>query len=261
MSKIYRCIDCGKEYKFDFSEINPDEENIESESFQQKISDYVKILNFPSESNICYECLRNIKNFRESTIKPNKKKDLENISKQYMNDLNEKYKKDENLLKNLTEEEEQKQLKELNDIKNKVEQNESELNLLLKELENIEQKETEFCNEFRDLEIKLYFAEKDISKANDIKLDYENKIRNFSYNNIFSELFQISFGDKHGCINGCKFGDPYNSNNYDSINGGWGYIILLTKLLAVKYMFESCKYDLIPEGNFSKIMNKDTKDE
>ena len=178
-----------------------------------------------------------------------------------MNDLNEKYKKDENILKNLTEEEEQKQLKELNDIKNKVEQNESELNLLLKELENIEQKETEFCNEFRDLEIKLYFAEKDISKANDIKLDYENKIRNFSNNNIFSELFQISFGDKHGCINGCKFGDPYNSNNYDSINGGWGYIILLTKLLAVKYMFESCKYDLIPEGNFSKIMNKDTKDE
>ena len=261
MSKIYRCIDCGKEYKFDFSEINPDEENIESESFQQKISDYVKILNFPSESNICYECLRNIKNFRESTIKPNKKKDLENISKQYMNDLNEKYKKDENILKNLTEEEEQQQLKELNDIKNKVEQNESELNLLLKELENIEQKETEFCNEFRDLEIKLYFAEKDISKANDIKLDYENKIRNFSNNNIFSELFQISFGDKHGCINGCKFGDPYNSNNYDSINGGWGYIILLTKLLAVKYMFESCKYDLIPEGNFSKIMNKDTKDE
>ena len=261
MSKIYRCIDCGKEYKFDFSEINHDEENVESESFQQKISDYINILNFPSESNICYECLRNIKNFRESTIKSNKKKDLENLSKQYINELNEKYKKDENILKNLTEEEEQKQLKELNDIKNKVEQNESELNLLLKELENIEQKETEFCSEFRDLEIKLYFAEKDISKANDIKLDYENKIRNFSNNNIFSELFQISFGDKYGCINGCKFCDPYISNNYDSINGGWGYIILLTKLLAVKYMFESCKYDLIPEGNFSKIMNKDTKDE
>ena len=261
MSKIYRCIDCGKEYKFDYSEINPDSENVESEAFQQRISDYIKILNFPSESNICYDCLKSIKNFRESTIKSNKKKDLENIAKQYIDELNAKYKKDENILKNLTEEEEQKGLKELNDIKNKVEQNESELNLLLKELESIEQKETEFCNEFRDLEIKLYFAEKDISKSNDIKLDYENKIKNFSNNNIFSELFQISFGDKFGCINGCKFSDPYISSNYDSINGGWGYIILLTKLLAVKYMFESCKYDLIPEGNFSKIMNKDTKDE
>ena len=31
---------------------------------------------------------------------------------------------------------------------------------------------------------------------------------------------------------------------------------LLTKLLSIKFAFESSKYDLIPEGNFSKIKEK-----
>ena len=86
--------------------------------------------------------------------------------------------------------------------------------------------------------------------------NYKNKINRINANNIFSELFQISFSEKFGTINGCKFNDPYISNNYDSINGGWGYIILLTKLLSIKYKFESSNYELIPEGNFSKIQIK-----
>ena len=261
MSKIYRCIDCGKEFKFDFSDIKLDTEVEDSEQFQKKINDYMKVLNFPSECNICIDCLNNIKNYRDSIIPSSKKKDFQNTSKKYIDELKEKFKKDEQDLKKLTNEEEQKELKNLEDIKKKVEKNESDLNSLLKELEDLEKKETEFCDEFRDLEINLYFVEKELSKSNDLNLDYENKIKNFNNNNIFLELFQISFNDKFGSINGCKFSDPYISNNYDSINGGWGYIILLTKLLAVKYIFESCKYDLIPEGNFSKIKNKDTNEE
>ena len=105
--------------------------------------------------------------------------------------------------------------------------------------------------------MKIYSVEKDLSISNDIKLDYENKIKSFSNTNIFSELFQISFNDKFGIINGCKFCDPNISNNSDSINGGWGYIVLLTKLLSIKYNFESKKYDLIPGGNFSKIIEKE----
>ena len=45
----------------------------------------------------------------------------------------------------------------------------------------------------------------------------------------------------------------------DYINGGWGYIILLTKLLAIKYKFDSVKYDLVPLGNYSKITEKEKK--
>lgn len=260
MSKIYRCIDCGKEYKLDFSEIKLPNEEGDSEQFQKEIIDYVKVLNFPLESNICKDCLNSIKNLSDS-IDTIKKSDFQNISKQYIDELKEKFKKDEQDLKKINNEDVENELKKLEDIKQKVEKNETELNSLLKELENLETKETEFCDEFRDLETKLYFAEKELSKSNDLKLDYENKIQNFSNNNIFLELFQISFNDKFGSINGCKFCDPYASNNYDNINGGWGYIILLTKLLAVKYIFESSKYDLIPEGNFSKIKNKGTNEE
>jgi hypothetical protein len=191
----------------------------------------------------------------------NNSKNSTYISKQFLNDFKEKYSKDFANLQQFTEEGEQSQLKELEELKKKVEQNESSLNSLLKELENIEEKETQFCDEFRDLEIKLYFAEKDISKSNDLKIDYENKIKNINDNNIFTELFQISFNEKYGVINGCKFNDPTSSSNYDSINAGIGYIILLTKLLSIKFAFESSIYDLIPEGNFSKIIEKKNQKE
>lgn len=257
MSKIYRCIDCGKEYKFDYSKvINMDNSN---EPLETKIANYTRGLNFPSENNICMDCLKNIKNHTES--KGIDKNNLEKITNKYIVDLENKSLNEEIHLKNYTESKEQNKLNELEKIIKKVDQNENELKNLLKELEDLEEKETQFCDECRDLEIKLNYIEKESSKSNNLKLDYENKIKNLAYNNIFSELFQISFNEKFGSINGCKFGDPYNSNNYDSINGGWGYIVLLTKLLTVKYNFQSCKYDLIPEGNFSKILNKDINEE
>ena len=260
MSKIYRCIDCGKEFKFDFTDIKFDAENEDSEEFQNQVNEYLKAINFPLEINICYECLKNIKT-DNSFKNQNKNNNINNSFNQYVNDLNAKFNNDEKIIKNITEEDVQKEEKELKALKEKVDKNQSDLNIMLKELENIEKKETEFCDEFRDLENKLYFAEKDLCKSNDLKLDYENKINLLRKNNAFSELFQISFNDKFGSINGCKFCDPNNSNNYDSINGGWGYIVLLTKILAVKYKFESSKYELIPEGNFSKIINKEINEE
>ena len=144
----------------------------------------------------------------------------------------------------------------MEEIKNIVEKNENHLKSLIKELENTEQKENNICDEFRKLETDIYEVEKELSKSNDIKLDYENKIKSFSNTNIFTELFQISFNGKFGRINGCNFLDPNQSSNWDNINGGWGYIIFLTKLLSIKYKFDSIKYDLIPIGNYSKIIKK-----
>ena len=156
-------------------------------------------------------------------------------------------------------EEEEKKKKELEEIKSIVEKNENHLKSLIKELENTEQKENNFCDDFRKLEMDIYEVEKELSKSNDIKLDYENKIKGFSNTNIFTELFQISFNGKFGRINGCSFLDPNQSSNWDNINGGWGYIILLTRLLSIKYNFDSIKYDLIPIGNYSKIVEKEKK--
>ena len=259
MSKIYKCIDCGKEYTLNYSEKIPNKDKLKPEEYQKIINDFNKSVNFPTESNICIDCLDNVKLTKiqpSNTNNVNNAKNTTYISKQFLNDFNEKYSKDFQHLQQFSEKEEQNQLKELEELKIKVGQNESSLNSLLKDLENIEEKETQFCDEFRDLEIKLYFAEKDLSKSNDLKMDYENKIKTINDNNIFTELFQISFNEKYGVINGCKFNDPTSSSNYDSINAGWGYIVLLTKLLSIKFAFESSKYDLIPEGNFSKIKEK-----
>ena len=220
------------------------------------IKDYKSTLNFPEETNICLPCLKSIKTNKNNSPQINPEQKNIQTPQEYIEKIKQNFAKDENDLKNYDETEEIKQNEELNKLKAEVEKDELELNSLLNELEKMENEETKFCSEFRDLEIKLYFEEINEMKNSELINNYKNKINRINTNNIFSELFQISFCEKFGTINGCKFCDPYISNNYDSINGGWGYIILLTKLLSIKYMFESSKYDLVPEGNFSKISNK-----
>ena len=256
MSKLFRCLDCGKEYKFDYSEIINGMESSETFEDEKIIRDYMRKFNFPEETNICLPCLKSINIKNNNLSQNNSEQSIAQISQKFIKELRQNFSKEENDLKKYNEEEEKNQITELNKLKSEVEKDELELNSLLNELEKIEKEESKFCSEFRNLEIKLYFEE--IKKMNNTELinNYNNKINRINTNNIFSELFQISFREKFGTINGCKFCDPYINNNYDSINGGWGYIILLTKLLSIKYMFESNKYNLIPEGNFSKIENK-----
>ena len=263
MSKAFRCMDCGKEFNFDYSGLGIEIDDNNPEEFQQKLKEYTQQYGIFSEINICNNCLQSLKTSKDFSLNINRedKVNIEETCKKYISELKDKFEKDEEDLKKYSSEEEEKKLKELNDLKKVVEENESKLNNLLKELQNVEKNESEFCDDFRDLEMKIYSVEKDLSKSNDIKLDYENKIKSFSNTNIFSELFQISFNDKFGIINGCKFCDPNASNNCDSINGGWGYVVLLTKLLSIKYNFESKKYDLVPVGNFSKIIDKEKKNE
>ena len=254
-SKIYRCIDCGKEYYFDYTDIYPDIDPLDEEKFNQMVTDYKSTLNFPDETNICLQCLKNIQTIENNPTQKNANKPEIPLQKKYIDELNEKYTKDQDL-KQYNEVEEKNQEENLKKLKSQIEEDENKLNSLLKDLEKMEEEETKFCDEFRDLEIRLYFAEMNKANYSELMDYYKNKINKINVNNIFTELFQISFNEKHPIINGCKFGDPFTSSNYDSINGGWGYIILLSKLLAIKYMFDSPTYDLVPEGNFSKIIVK-----
>ena len=43
------------------------------------------------------------------------------------------------------------------------------------------------------------------------------------------------------------------SQGYDELNAGWGYIALLTKILAFKFGFESKKIRLKEIGNYTKV--------
>ena len=261
MLKKFRCMDCGKNFTLDYSIENIGLKETDSpEEKEKKISEFNK--NFIIfASNICTKCLQPIVNSKDTAneTKTFENKKVEETCNKYISNLKEKFSKEEQDLKKYTLEEEEKKKKELEEIKSIVEKNENHLKSLIKELENTEQKENNFCDDFRKLEMDIYEVEKELSKSNDIKLDYENKIKGFSNTNIFTELFQISFNGKFGRINGCSFLDPNQSSNWDNINGGWGYIILLTRLLSIKYNFDSIKYDLIPIGNYSKIVEKEKK--
>ena len=245
MSRFYRCLDCGKEFDLDYS----DNKDLKTE---EDVIKYKGSINIPEKINICLECLNTIEKSLETSNDTKKKNTIFNFGENVINKLKDDMRKDGNP----TKEEEEKITEEINELKKTAEINEKELNDLLKDLEKVEKDETIFCNEFRDLENKLYFSEKDLAKLGDLKSDYENKTKYLSNYNIFNELFQISVDEKYGSINECKFIDPSISSNYDGINAGWGYIILLTKLLSVKYSFESNNYELVPEGNFSRIKEK-----
>ena len=259
MNKIYRCVDCLKEFYFDYSDlkINFDYLNPDSEENLELIKKQNTNLDFHMEINICKECLQNIKISSNSTadIQKEANSKIQKVCQERIEQLKNKNESEEEF-KDYTEENEKKIQEKLEQMKNEVNQNETQLQNLLVELEETEKKDELFWTEYKNLEKDIFKVERDLSLTSDINLDYQNKIKNFSASNIFTDLFEISVNDKFGIINGCSFNDPLNYSHFDNINAGWGYIAFLTKLIAIKYKIELKDYDLIPLGNFSVIKAK-----
>lgn len=259
MNKIYRCVDCLKEFYFDYSDLKIDFDylNPDSEENLELIKKQNTNLDFHMEINICKECLQNIKISSNSTadIQKEANSKIQKVCQERIEQLKNKNESEEEF-KDYTEENEKKIQEKLEQMKNEVNQNETQLQKLLVELEETEKKNDLFWTEFKNLEKDIFKVERDLSLTSDINLDYQNKIKNFSASNIFTDLFEISVNDKFGIINGCSFNDPLNYSHFDNINAGWGYIAFLTKLIAIKYKIELKDYDLIPLGNFSVIKAK-----
>ena len=260
MSKVYRCIDCLKEFNFNYDDLkieNFDYDNLDSQKNIELIKKYNHNINFNMEINICPDCLEYVNQNSNSSF-VNQRNDNTNIKlkcEQRINELKNK-KEDESEFKDYTENQEKNLLEKLNQIKSEVNNNEKKLQGLLGDLKGVENEEVKFWNKYKNLEKNIYKLEKNLSKSNDVNLDYQNKIKNFAGRNIFTDLFEISINDKFGVINGCAFNDPTIIAHYDNINAGWGYIVLLTKLISIKYKIELTKYELIPLGNYSTIKSK-----
>ena len=259
MNKIYRCVDCLKEFYFDYSDlnINFDYLNPDSEENLELIKTQSRNLDFHMEINICKECLQNIKansNFT-ADVQKEASSNIEKVCQERIEELKNK-KESEDELKFYSEENEKMIKEKLAEMENEVNLNEKKLQKLLTDFEQAEKNEDEFWSEYKKLEKDTFKVNRDLSLISDINLDYQNKIKNISLSNIFTDLFEISFNDKFGIINGCSFNDPLNYSHFDNINAGWGYIAFLTKLIAIKYKIELNEYDLIPLGNFSVIKVK-----
>ena len=259
MNRVFRCYDCLKEFQFDYSalQIDFDKENPDSEENLKLIKTKSGSLDFHMEINICQECLQNLKTNSNSTADIKKEADLniEKVCQERIEELKNK-KESEDEFKDYTEENENIIKEKLDHVKNEINLNENKLQKLLGDLEEAEKNEEKFWKEFKNLEKNIFKVDRDLSQNEDINLIYSNKIKSFAGSNIFTDLFDISVNDKYGMINGCSFNDPSNYTHLDNINAGWGYIVFLTKLIAIKYKVDLNNYELIPLGNFSVIKAK-----
>ena len=259
MNKVYRCVDCLKEFSFDYSDLklNLDTDNPDSEENLEIIKNYSKNVNFMMEMNICKDCLKFINTSSNSSMDSQREANIniKKVCQERIEQLKNQKLSDEEF-KDYTEENEKITLEKLELLKNELNNNENKLQSLLNNLEEVEKKEDKFWSEFKTLEKNIYSVEKNLSQSIDVNLDYQNKIKNFAGSNIFTDLFEISINDRFGIINGCSFNDPLNYSHFDNINAGWGYIAFLTKLIAIKYQIELPNYELIPLGNFSVIKAK-----
>ena len=259
MNKVYRCVDCLKEFYFDYSDlpIKFDYSNPDSEENLELIKTYNRNINLQMEINICQNCLKSIKTNSNTNMDSQREANIniKKVCQERIEELKNK-KESEEEFKDYNEENEKIIKEMLEQMKNEVNQNEMKLNKLLVDLEETEKKEDGFWTEYKNLEKDIFLVEKKLSYSNDINLDYQNKLKSFAGNNIFTDLFEISVNDKFGIINGCSFNDPLNYSHFDNINSGWGFILFLTKLISIKYKIDLIDYDLIPLGNFSVIKVK-----
>ena len=261
MAKVNRCIDCLKEFQFDYTDMKIkdfDYMDIECAKNKELIQNS---LPFNMEYNICLDCIKSM-NKNSNTNKESQQEIITNIKVKCEEKINELKKKEinEEEFKDYTDEKEKEMLEQLEKIKKEVNENENKLKINLEDLKGIDKEEIKFWNQYKNLEKDIYKVEKNLSKSNDVNLDYQNKIKNFAGTNIFTDLFEISINDKYGVINGCAFNDPLNYSHFDNINAGWGYIVFLTKLISVKYKIDLPKFELIPLGNYSIIKDKNKKE-
>jgi beclin 1 len=265
MSLPFKCLDCGVEFDVNYESCNElstspiDQE----EDISKKIKDIEELTNFNIKKNICLNCLDKLIKEREfnNQLLSLEKESLANALQNLMTEIESNefvgiinYSEDE-----LNKKEEEVRI-QLEGLQEKEKSCEEELKKLTEELKILSEEENKYWDQFNLLEKNIFLYEKSKSfTKNKINL-YEKEIKNFSNSNIFSDLFNISFIDKYGTINGCRMGAVSgNSILYDEINSGWGYIVFLTTTLARKFNYDFKKYEMYPLGNSSKIINKNSK--
>lgn len=226
----------------------------------KKIKEIEEMTNFNLKKNICLNCLEHLVKERENVNSSivNEITVLKNSLVSMTQDLESKefdevrnY-KEEDLI---TEEDNLNQ--QLEQLRVQETASQEELEKLLNELSELHSEERNYWNVFNQLEEVSIKHDKQKEFTNNKYKSYESEIKQFSNTSLIDCLFNITCFDKYGVINGARLGFG-SSIILDEINAGMGYIVFLTSIVAKKYSFEFSKYDLVPMGNYSKIVNKRT---
>lgn len=219
-----------------------------------------EITNLNIAKNICVNCLNELirerENYNNLIIKDieDYKKSNESILKEFNNKENEELSKIN--IDDLRIEEE-KLIEKLKELEKNEELAQKELDMNAVELSNYYKTEQAYWDIFNQLEDCSYKLEKNKQYTFNRYKIYETEIKQFSSYNILNSLFNISSDDNYGKINGARLGCPANSLIPDEVNSALGYVVYLTAIIAKKCNFEFKKYELIPMGNYSKILKKE----
>ena len=230
------CFDCGRKYKIDFQS--------SLGTFYSNFEEFENL--FQYSLNCCLPCLEKIiKKFNNTKQKNEENKSKEETKIQISEEeLNEEEKNIENEINSLNEQIKQSELK--------LKEEESKFQISIEKLKVATDEENKFLSDFRNLEKDAYILEKEKTYVENRNKLFETISKKFTYSNLLTDLFDISFDEKFGTINGCKFSDNLGSG--DEVNAGWGYIAFLTKLLSIKYEFKSKNLKIYLEGNYSKMI-------
>lgn len=186
-----------------------------NEDMINKIKKIEELTNFNIKKNICLSCFDRLIKERESSSR-NLGIDSDKINQALINLTNEM---NSNAVKSVIEYEEEK-LKEsekntkilLDSLQSKEKETEEELKKLYNELRGLSEQEKFYLDEFNLLERNIYLYEKDKTLTRRKRVIYEKEIKQLASANILNELFNISFYDKYGTINGSRMGLPKEAN-------------------------------------------------
>lgn len=216
--------------------------------------------NFNFKKNICLNCLESLIKERENS-NINLNDEMIKLKESLLNLSNEFDLKEYNQYKDISEfsliDEERNLILEISKLKQEEKQTNNELNNLLLELSKLYKEEKNYWNIYNQIEdLSLKHEKSKQLTINKYKI-YESEIKQFSDSSLINWLFNITCFDKYGVINGARLGFG-SSIIADEINAGIGYIIFLISIIAKKYSYDFIKFELIPMGNYSKIINKKT---
>jgi len=218
-----------------------------------------EMTNLNIKKNVCLNCLSNLVSERENSNNQisSEISNLKNALKVLNEQISSKEFED---IKNLNEKELDAQenllLQQFEELKNEETQTKNELDEYLNELSNLHQEEQNCWDLFNKIEESTIKLEKNKQFILNKYKCYESEIKQFSNSSLIDSLFNITCYDKYGVINGARLGFG-SSIIYDEINAGLGYIVFLTSIVAKKFEYEWKNFELVPMGNYSKIIRKE----
>lgn len=190
-----------------------------NEDMINKIKKIEELTNFNIKKNICLNCFDQL--IKEREYSSNVLENESNMINQALLDLTLEMstKEFKSVLdcdeEKLREEEKNKKI-QLDNLKLKEKTTEEEVKKLYSELKNLCEQEKSYWEEFNLLERNIYLYEKEKTLTRRKRFNYEKEIKQLSSANILNELFNISFYDRFGTINGSRMGlnKDTNVNNF-----------------------------------------------